>query len=1025
MASQFSLTLAGLAIDAYSSHPPDAGGGYHGRLGPFVTSATLELDNGRSNDCRSKSGLTLSSFRSIRFTMRWATPLTGLFLILTLPKDTEAQDRTQSKRSVDLNDVYHFKGRQYRLPKEIVPTSYHLELQPFIEEAKFKGRVKVNVTWTDTSDRITLSVHPDIRITDAEVRIIQLGPEETQANMPLMDVNIARIERHSRRPWFIIHLQQMLKQGSSCEVHVTFMGNLTTNETSGFFKSEYIDSDGKERPFVATYLRPDHAQRMFPCMDEPSYKATFKLSVKRPSNMVARSNTPIQSSAEIPEEPGLIWDHFEETPEMATYQLALVVSDFESISPTEEINEKDGIKLDIRVWGRKEYLDTMAHVPNKVVRVMNYLQEYFNSSIALPKLDLMAIPNYSAAKHSDSWGLMFFKESELSSTLIWNTAYELMYQWIGQYITPFNWSDAPVNKALNSFLASMTTVDINPAEMEGKWPMTMLYSLYYEFSKTVPFSRVAGIRHEATSAKTELVFRMFNYTLGKDIFQRSVRNFIHQESKESPRTFFGEDIYSKINDLANETNQLPPGLTINSIASPWIIWDRVPLVTVIRDYETGNITFSQKVYLRDALPPSTARISHQWDIPIVMVSEENLDFREMKPNFWLTKGQDHQKEDITDEDHFIIVNPEEIGMFPVNYDSCNWKMLSQFLQGPNRETIPVLTRAKLLHDSWNLAYAGELCFGIALNMTLFLKEERSHVVWEPVFTMIDHIGRRIEGSDVYPKFEAYIRSLLEPLYMELGETAQPDEESWKAHMRGLAKNFLCRAGYEPCIKEARDQYKKWLTDEEPDKGNPVANEFICPVFKWGTKEEWEFGLQRVINFPQNSPERKQNERTYLLKTLAGCPMDPCKIERLLNVTILDQNGNFSDADIHLIFSMLTGGAAGYHTLFNFLADHWDTIKQRFENKRHLWDGIVNSATSSFNTQEGLSMVAELYHSRYGEFETAESIIKKALVAIDQETEWSNTNFPVIDAWLNENLPKETLEAIQGSTTITTAVPNTE
>lgn len=41
-------------------------------------------------------------------------------------------------------------------------------------------------------------------------------------------------------------------------------------------------------------------------------------------------------------------------------------------------------------------------------------------------------------------------------------------------------------------------------------------------------------------------------------------------------------------------------------------------------------------------------------------------------------------------------------------------------------------------------------------------------------------------------------------------------------MRGLIKNFLCRAGYEPCVKEARDQFKKWLTDEEPDKGNPLV-----------------------------------------------------------------------------------------------------------------------------------------------------------------------------------------------------------
>lgn len=103
----------------------------------------------------------------------------------------------------------------------------------------------------------------------------------------------------------------------------------------------------------------------------------------------------------------------------------------------------------------------------------------------------------------------------------------------------------------------------------------------------------------------------------------------------------------------------------------------------------------------------------------------------------------------------------------------------------------------------------------------------------------------------------------------------------------------------------------------------VPNQYICPVFKWGTQEEWEFGLQRVINFPAS---RKQSERTYLLKTLAGCPISTAKIERLLNITILEQNGNFSENDIFLIFSMLSGGSSGYTTLFNFLCENWDEIK---------------------------------------------------------------------------------------------------
>ena len=93
------------------------------------------------------------------------------------------------------------------------------------------------------------------------------------------------------------------------------------------------------------------------------------------------------------------------------------------------------------------------------------------------------------------------------------------------------------------------------------------------------------------------------------------------------------------------------------------------------------------------------------------------------------------------------------GLFPVNYDSRNWQLLAEFLQTANFESIPTLTRAKLLHDSWNLAYADELSFKTALNMTLALRHEKSHVVWEPFFTMIDHVGKRIEGSPVFSKFE--------------------------------------------------------------------------------------------------------------------------------------------------------------------------------------------------------------------------------------------------------------------------------
>lgn len=62
-----------------------------------------------------------------------------------------------------------------------------------------------------------------------------------------MDVNIARTEWQSRKSWYIIHLEQMLKKESICEIDIKYMGNITTNETTGFYKSAYMDSEGRKQ----------------------------------------------------------------------------------------------------------------------------------------------------------------------------------------------------------------------------------------------------------------------------------------------------------------------------------------------------------------------------------------------------------------------------------------------------------------------------------------------------------------------------------------------------------------------------------------------------------------------------------------------------------------------------------------------------------------------------------------------------------------------------------------------------------
>lgn len=283
-------------------------------------------------------------------------------------------------------------------------------------------------------------------------------------------------------------------------------------------------------------------------------------------------------------------------------------------------------------------------------------------------------------------------------------------------------------------MATQIALDLdNGAEFDGKWPMTILYSIYYEFSKRYPHSRITGMKQETICSKTELVLRMLNYSLGAETFKKGLQNFIVDREY---KTFFVEDVWNALTKQAHIDNKLDPSITINDIATSWIVKDRLPTLTIKRDYAKNTANISQKVYLRERPHDIEGKDKMLWWIPIIMTSEDNLDFKNSTPITWLKNIREMEQTLTVASDKFIIVNFEEIGPFPVNYDEVNWNRLANFLQTKKgREAIPVYTRAKLLHDSWNLAYAGKLSFATALNMTLFMKSERNHLVWNPIFTV--------------------------------------------------------------------------------------------------------------------------------------------------------------------------------------------------------------------------------------------------------------------------------------------------
>ncbi|KAK9874640.1 hypothetical protein WA026_005466 [Henosepilachna vigintioctopunctata] len=128
------------------------------------------------------------------------------------------------KRSIDLIQA-HGLISDSRLPLDITPSSYDLELQPFLEEGTFKGKIKISATWVEETNEITLHADANVQITDVQVKEIDDGDEQPDSSPTPTILTIAKTESLPKKTLFVIHLEKHVVQGTQCEIELFSMEN--------------------------------------------------------------------------------------------------------------------------------------------------------------------------------------------------------------------------------------------------------------------------------------------------------------------------------------------------------------------------------------------------------------------------------------------------------------------------------------------------------------------------------------------------------------------------------------------------------------------------------------------------------------------------------------------------------------------------------------------------------------------------------------------------------------------------------
>ena len=267
------------------------------------------------------------------------------------------------------------------------------------------------------------------------------------------------VSHDTKKQWTTFSFDQKLKSGQKATLAIEFTGTLN-DKLAGFYRSKDKRADGTTHFLATTQFEATDARRAFPCFDEPALKATFSTTlIGDPhhtclSNMNQISETEVDSKVTGGKRKAVTFD---KTPPMSTYLLAFIIGELNYIESNEfRIPVRVYAPLGDNVQNGKFALDLAA-------KTLGFYEKTFDSKFPLPKMDMIAIPDFSAGA-MENWGLVTYRSVDLLFDETTSGAnhkervaevvqHELAHQWFGNLVTMDFWDGLWLNEGFATWMS--------------------------------------------------------------------------------------------------------------------------------------------------------------------------------------------------------------------------------------------------------------------------------------------------------------------------------------------------------------------------------------------------------------------------------------------------------------------------------------------------------------------------------------------------------------------------------------------
>jgi aminopeptidase N len=868
-----------------------------------------------------------------------------------------------------------------RLPIGVHPEHYKLALTPDLQAATFTGEETIDVTLDAPTRTITLNA---LEIKFGQVKAyVSPATAYSYGKLGSQPVPLSPLDADKHPQSATTTLDNGNQQAiftfadelpaGKVTLAISFTGILN-DKLRGFYLSK-----SKLRNYAVTQFEATDARRAFPCFDEPALKATFDIALTVDAADTVISNTNIIADITGPNT-GKHTLHFATTPKMSTYLVAFLVGDFECTE-----TKSDGVPIRACSTPDKVSLTKFALASAKYV--LHYYDAYFGIKYPMPKLDMVALPDFEAGA-MENFGCITYRETDLLTDFKTGdipskkrvavvVAHEMAHQWFGDMVTMQWWDNLWLNEGFATWMETKPVAQWHP-----EWNFTQDDAVTLDDTLNLDAGRTTRtIRATANTpdeidemfdgiayGKAGAVIGMVENYLGKDLFRQGVHDYLQAH-------LYGNATAEDFWNAQTATSHLP----VDRIMSSFVTQPGVPLLT-LSEKQAGGIPLEQSRFF---LSPTTAdgATVQRWTIPVCLKTNGAPVCRVLNPQ---------------DSD---IPIPMDLGL-PVLYVNADAKGYYRTLYTPTQykaivakaeSTLTPPEKIGLLGDRWALTRSGQGAVGDYLDLVLALRRDPNAAVLETAHQQIEKIASDIASDQDRVQLAAVIRIQFGPVYAALGSPAK-GESFDRQQLRGTLFEMLGQAQDPAVLQQAQQLAARVFADG--NKKDKTLDATLSDSAVLISAANGDVALyQKIFAISQNSGEPE--ERSDALRTLAHFH-DPALVQRTLDYIA---SGGVRNQDSGAVLAVLLRHRETRDQSWEYIRKNWTRVHAQLT----VSSGVeLVAATGSFCTERQREEVTGFFATH--KVEASERTLAKAVDSINDCVHRRATQEADLHKWLDQLHP---------------------